>query len=139
MRYAIYNTDIHIRCVICNINYSSKRVLKEHVEYVHEGDNPHKCSQCKSSFTIKGRLTEHIRTVHEGRETVYKCFHFEASFFHEASMKTHFRKVHEEKKDDDEPIVNCSLCEEDVLLSNLENHVLNIHGLVLKSRIVNTN
>lgn len=142
----VHMTNVHsenkeeFRCNICNINYSSKRVLKEHIEYVHETDNPFKCTQCKSSFTIKGRLTEHIRTVHEGRETIYKCFHCEATFFHESSMKTHFQKAHEESNcEKDDPSVNCSLCKEDVLLTNLENHVFNIHGLILKSRIVNTN
>ena len=56
------------KCEICNLNYSSKRVLKEHIELIHEMDNPNKCSICetKTSFTNKGRLTEHIRTVHEG-------------------------------------------------------------------------
>jgi len=129
------------RCEICNKNYSSNRALKEHIEFVHEADNPHKCTMCKSSFAIKGRLTEHIRTVHEGRDTIYKCYHCGATFFHESSMKTHFQKAHKdiENEADSDPVVTCSLCQGDVSLPFLADHVLNIHGLVLKSRVINPN
>ena len=44
-----------------------------------------------------------------------------------------------EIKTENDPFVTCSLCEgQNIALSNLAKHVLDMHGLVLKSRIINT-
>ena len=45
----------------------------------------------------------------------------------------------DEIKTENDPFVTCSLCEgQNIALSNLAKHVLDMHGLVLKSRIINS-
>ena len=47
-------------------------------------------------------------------------------------------KENGEIKQENEAILTCSLCEGSISLSYLPKHVLEMHGLILKSRIINT-
>ena len=55
------------QCEICLNNFSSKRALNNHIQYVHEGkisikskkecpDKPFKCDTCESTFSRKTNL-----------------------------------------------------------------------------------
>ena len=67
-------------CPKCDVTFSSKDVLKQHIAVVHEGKKAYKCPTCqKTFFTSRSGLMINTETVHEEKKP-NKCPKCEKTF-----------------------------------------------------------
>ena len=53
------------RCSICNLDFSKRNLLRNHVASVHEDKILFNCEICKMEFATKKYLSRHISDVHK--------------------------------------------------------------------------
>ena len=54
------NNEKNHRCDVCSKGFSSKIVLKDHMN-IHTGEKPYKCKFCSSCFASRGNHAMHER------------------------------------------------------------------------------
>ena len=81
------------KCPQCDISFSDKNTLEEHLQNEHN----HKCESCNSALKSLQSLQEHINNIH----LTFKCSECNLHFSTEESLSTHFINAHE---------VTCHLC-----------------------------
>ena len=57
-----------LMCDICDLNFETQIILKQHVASRHEVEKPFRCEICNHSFSQKRSLKRHIESVHEARK-----------------------------------------------------------------------
>ena len=53
-----------IDCNICDQNFEGIKMLKKHIQDVHDGFKYHKCESCGKSFSEARNLMKHIQEFH---------------------------------------------------------------------------
>jgi len=105
---------ISIPCDICANIFSSKRMLKIHIDCVHNGKHFF-CNICQKRFIKKAHLSRHVKSVHEKIEI--PCTLCPKKFRVRDSLLMHVKAVHEK-------IQECCFCTQKFTLKrNMENHV----------------
>ena len=65
------------RCSICNLDFSKRNLLRNHVASVHEDKILFKCEICKMEFATKKYLSRHISYVHTDNKKLKEMGHDE--------------------------------------------------------------
>ena len=86
-----------LKCSICKINFSEKKLLKKHNKSVHNTKKPHICSVCGTRFASRNYWNLHVKTVHE-KKMPFKCAACEEGFSTKKELFKHIRSFHELKK-----------------------------------------
>ena len=60
------------KCYICDKNFTSRGVLKTHIEHVHEKIKPYSCNSCNHKSVTTADLKKHITAVHDKKKP-YTC------------------------------------------------------------------
>jgi len=86
------------QCRICHQNYSSVKMLEEHMESVHKNRNSFECKICLQSFLQKSDMISHKRSVHDGVK-LHQCSmcHYENYF--KVELQKHIDNVHKNMKE----------------------------------------
>ena len=93
---AVVHEKIKMPCDICSMKFSSKNLLRVHMNSVHKDISPHSCSICDKKFPIKNRLDEHIKRVHE-RKDRKQCPHCDHTSVSKSNLQKHIASIHEGK------------------------------------------
>ena len=58
----VHEEKKQFKCDICNDDFKSKHVMKEHIEKIHKGkeNEKFKCDICNAKFGQKGNLKTHV-------------------------------------------------------------------------------
>ena len=86
-----------IICQVCNCYFSDKRILKRHIESVHENKKTYRCLICEYSCYEMKTLKVHTELVHE-KKKLHICTICDWNFYLKGSLKSHMESVHEKKK-----------------------------------------
>lgn len=54
----------YVKCEFCDKAFKEKRLLKNHIELVHEKSRARQCNQCGFVATCSGSLNKHTKAVH---------------------------------------------------------------------------
>ena len=122
-------------CDKCLRSYEKKEALKQHVlrhldpnfgkEIVKKQllcTELHRNAQCEKVFETQEELEEHVKWVHV-KVQPFQCSICEKKFRVKADMTLHVGLVHEGKKRK-----TCTECGKLIFESDLEQHLLNVHG-----------
>ena len=77
---------------------SEAKILKQHINLVHNGQKDYKCDSCGKAFSRANSLKIHIISVHNGQKD-YKCESCGKSFPQGGNLKNHINAVHNSQKD----------------------------------------
>ena len=106
-------------CNQCEKSYSTKAILIEHIEKVHENVR-HNCDQCGKSFSGKSSLRRHIRHEHENVQ--FKCEQCDRSFYDTSHLKSHIKSAHDNIRYD------CDKCGKSYTRkADLKRHIKSVH------------
>ena len=79
---------------VCAKSYTSRRNLKEHIEYFHSNkEKPFACTQCDRKFTRQAMLAAHFREVHE-KVKPHQCDQCGKTFGRNTNLRRHTETVH---------------------------------------------
>ncbi|XP_055523116.1 zinc finger protein 665-like [Wyeomyia smithii] len=107
-------------CEVCAKCFKNKKLLKDHLEIVHQGLKRFKCDICNKCFTRNGSLAEHKLIQHAGIKQ-FACNICGKAFGKEDSLKTHLT-VHLGKR------FRCEVCSKTFLKKAfLTAHVAKAH------------
>ena len=81
-------------CHICKCKYTTKKYLKIHIRFTHEGKGV-TCDICDAIFPRNTTLTKHKSSVHEGKK--HKCDVCDKDFASKSGLVMHLKEVHEGK------------------------------------------
>lgn len=84
-------------CDDCNKGYLSKRLLEDHINFVHGGNKNNVCSVCNKKFSSPYTLASHLKT-HTERTRDFKCHICEKAFFSSSNLINHVKTHNQEKK-----------------------------------------
>uniref|UniRef100_A0A182PHG0 C2H2-type domain-containing protein n=1 Tax=Anopheles epiroticus TaxID=199890 RepID=A0A182PHG0_9DIPT len=90
---AIHISEDRAECGECGAVFTSKKLLKQHLESHTEERNFH-CKDCERSFKTQHHLNRHIRAVHT-EVTRFHCEHCDVSYSRRDKLRMHVEKVHE--------------------------------------------
>uniref|UniRef100_A0A0M3I4X1 Protein krueppel n=1 Tax=Ascaris lumbricoides TaxID=6252 RepID=A0A0M3I4X1_ASCLU len=82
-------------CVVCNKNFRSHGLMREHYSTVHLNERPYECTICMTSFGRKGGLRRHNIMKHS--DFVYACPYEECThpgFKCSKALTAHIRSIH---------------------------------------------
>ena len=82
-------------CSECDLCYSMKGHLIEHIERIHQNKVKFTCNQCGKGFHSKTVWNDHCR-VHRGIK--YECNQCDQTFGIKSNLKNHIRSVHNNEK-----------------------------------------
>ncbi len=146
------------KCTICNKKYSDRGKLKRHINTIHEDNQRVKCKLCEKIYKSRDSLISHIRIVHAKLEEV-DCEICHKHFVCNASLQTHINNIHQKIErekfqcnlcdkefttkrgllehhnmtHDEEyrkkKVTNCEICQKEILIKNLQNHMLRKHKI----------
>ena len=94
---SVHGGDKPIECEICNASFAEKSELKGHISTVHGGKKPFNCDKCSFIFATKSDLKKHISNVHE-RKKSFQCKFCDASYDRPNDIMVHFDSHHKEIK-----------------------------------------
>lgn len=83
------------QCHLCEVGFSQKSHLNQHVRTVHEKFRPHKCPQCDKAFGKKYDLSSHRDAVH-ANERPHACDFCDKRFAKRSNLTRHREKLHPE-------------------------------------------
>lgn len=83
------------QCHLCEVGFSQKSHLNQHVRTVHEKFRPHKCPQCDKAFGKKYDLSSHRDAVH-ANERPHGCEFCNKKFAKRSNLTRHREKLHPE-------------------------------------------
>jgi len=86
------------QCRICDQNYSSVRMLEEHIESVHKNRNSFECKICLQSFLQKSDMISHKRSVHDGVK-LHQCSMCPYENYFKVELQKHIDNVHKNIKE----------------------------------------
>ena len=92
-------------CIYCEKTFTSKYRLREHVGYVHTGENSNVCNTCGKSFSNTYELKRHGH-VHTG-DYVIKCDICNIIFSRRASLNRHIAARHSANSANN---IECKIC-----------------------------
>ncbi|KAJ6640022.1 Zinc finger protein [Pseudolycoriella hygida] len=90
------------QCYMCTKSYTTRHMLKLHINSIHLQYRPFKCELCLRSFADKYTLTTHIR-IHSG-ERPYSCPVCDKTFVQHSAVTKHIRTHTKEKP------FQCEIC-----------------------------
>lgn len=97
-----HQTGKEFVCYICNIEFESEEVFKEH-KLTHKTDLEFSCNMCDKKFKHQMSLKSHLR-LHTG-ETPYKCEQCDKRFYCNNLLRRHVNTMHSERP------FKCGLCD----------------------------
>ncbi|XP_044290534.1 zinc finger protein 639 [Varanus komodoensis] len=107
-------------CRVCKENFSSKRVLIEHLK-IHEED-PYVCKYCDYTTVMFENLSQHVADTHFS-DHLYWCEQCDAQFSSSSELYLHFQ----EHSCDEQYL--CQFCEHETSdPEDLHSHVVNEHA-----------
>lgn len=83
------------QCYMCSKSYTTKQMLKLHINSIHMLLRPFKCEICSRSFADKYTLTTHAR-IHSGARP-YPCPYCSKTFRQHSALTKH-KRVHTKEK-----------------------------------------
>ena len=84
------------QCHICQMSYSYKYQLTNHMSTIHEEKNPFSCTICDKGFAALNNLKYHMAAFHEGGvDKPFKCHLCDKAFPSKPKLKRHIAVVHE--------------------------------------------
>ena len=143
-------------CYICNLSFDDSLQRKAHIENVHKGKKPvQKGSEMDVKRNIKGGKNQ--KTIHESPKKEAEQTNEKGGGIEQTLLKMGLcnedvrfpskvtqtpkkldKKIDDTKEKTQAPNLKCSICNFEVSsIPIMENHVLSVHGLKLKLRIVN--
>ena len=105
-------------CHLCNIKFTRKETLKNHVSKIHENLKPvknYRCSQCDHVWSSPYLLKNHFDAVHSGTKN-FKCEICAKSFAILSYLTKHKSTIHSKTR------TECDLCGIPVVEEYLEQH-----------------
>jgi len=115
----IVSDIISIPCNLCTSMFSSKHMLKMHIDCIHNGKH-FLCNICQKRFIQKAHLSRHVKSVHEKIEI--PCTLCPKKFRVRDSLLMHIKAVHDK-------ILVCNFCTQKFTLKrNMKNHVKHVHS-----------
>lgn len=97
-----YTKNRSFQCYLCSKSYTTKQMLKLHINSIHMLLRPFKCQICLRSFADKYTLTTHAR-IHSG-ERPYSCPFCSKTFVQHSALTKH-KRVHTKEKP-----YQCGIC-----------------------------
>ena len=79
-------------CASCSKSFTQKKLLKRHIDRVHNKLKTRSCNICAKSFYDKADLDQHKKT-HSG-ERPFSCAHCDKTFSYLTTAKRHRRLIH---------------------------------------------
>lgn len=79
-----------IACTTCGLTANSHSAMKIHMRK-HTGEKPFICGSCDSRYSSKGLLKRHIETSHMKRERKFICETCSSSFYSKNDLMNHLR------------------------------------------------
>ena len=61
-----------VKCEICEKEFKSNNILKNHFNIVHKLMEEHQCNICQKGFKLQSQLTAHVKITHENKK-YHKC------------------------------------------------------------------
>ena len=109
-----------VECHLCKKHVTG---LKKHIKIVHSEDTKlYRCDPCNKELTSKYALKKHFQVVHH-RILDHKCETCEKTFSTKPSLIDHTKKYHEIVKD-----FKCKQCDREYFTANgLKAHVIDFH------------
>ena len=102
-----YSFDIHLmrhgkspmpyQCPLCERGFLSFKILKDHIDRVHDGDEGNdgvdicKCHTCGKSFASMSEVLSHA-SIHQSDTKAYSCHLCPRSFTSKQALSTHIRR-----------------------------------------------
>ena len=121
--YKRHMTEVHekkrpFKCDICNMEFTRKFHLKNHIRCVHEKKKlikPYKCEICAKAFVAPSDLKLHHAVVHEGKKP-FSCKECEENFASKQALLAHTRRRHTEEGLSEKrlKIFFCQICDKEV-------------------------
>ena len=140
------------KCPICDLGFTQKCILQNHIKHVHEkkfdyvchlcakpcaaktdfkkhlayqhgiGDKKHHCTHCTQKYVTANDLKRHIKEAHT-KDTIYSCEQCPKTFWAKSYLYSHVRIVHKKVRPN-----KCDLCSEAYLYKrDLIKHKANVH------------
>nr|XP_018914402.1 PREDICTED: zinc finger protein 675-like [Bemisia tabaci] len=122
-------------CITCNVGFSSRNKIADHVKLGHSirgEEQIHQCKTCNNVFESKGKLLRHLKSHEEKGQ--YQCKTCKISFNKASSYKQHLSSSwHTNKKTptSENPSLSCRVCLKTFPNKNqLLIHSQEIHGIL---------
>ena len=95
--------SMNVKCVLCDISFSTKSSLDTHVKAKHlngeqRGTASFQCSHCPQSFSFERYLKLHIDAVHNSKPKMFQCSLCQDNFISKDELKSHMNAVHKGEK-----------------------------------------
>ncbi|XP_057322752.1 zinc finger protein 354B-like [Microplitis mediator] len=114
------NAENNCYCKECNLSFASKKKLKSHKQYRHNGRKLYNCEQCDYANNYKSKFVRHKKT--HTRERPYQCFCCSSTFTYRNAFKSHLF-THIDKN------LSCDICHEKFTTANsLITHIIYYHS-----------
>ena len=111
-----------INCNFCEMQFSSERWMKKHIESIHLLKSKQKCAICEFSTFDMFDLYEHNSTVHINIK--YDCNECEMQFTNERYMNAHKKREHT----DERAFICATCCASFRKKKHLKNHEEKVHS-----------
>lgn len=90
------------KCLYCDKNLKSKKILIQHMAKKHSVENGYKCDLCSCTFTRKDNFNRHIVKLH-----TFKCTHCDQILSTEDALMEHWTNSHSISS-----CIKCYVCKE---------------------------
>ena len=111
-------------CDICGLNFSSKKIFRDHHAKYHEKEV--ECQHCSKMFPTTANLKQHNRDVHTKN---VKCECCDKTFAKKANLMRHLQRVENKPVQNDTEDFTCHLCMKPYGSKNSQGvHMSNVHS-----------
>ena len=123
IRAVHFRNFMQYKCDVCELHFTEKRTLEEHINCMHEKKNKFPCDICVKVFLSKSRMRRH-RLIHG--DFRYFCPVCKKGFHVRDSMNKHNDLVHSNPEQMKKYL--CNICSKSFTVKgNLKQHLLGVH------------
>ena len=118
-QYRKKRTNLVEKCELCNLEFTDRNVLEEHIKKNHEEIAWNVCINCQEKFKTSGELQTHILIAHSNHSE-YKCNGCDIRCKSRCELEEHNKVKHKE--------IACDKCQERFQdRTQLQTHIMETH------------